>query len=91
VNGGKLNVQHHKFKKNLGLQSLILNLIGKVVDLLVSDPRTYKQAMNSPDVVHWKMAMLEEINALLQNGTWDIVRLPEGEKAIGSGWVFKIK
>jgi hypothetical protein len=36
VNGGKLNVQHHKFKKNLGLQSLILNLIGRVVNLLVS-------------------------------------------------------
>jgi hypothetical protein len=51
-----------------------------------TDPRTYKQAMNSPDVLHWKKAMLEEINALLQNGTWEIVRLPEGEKAIGSGW-----
>ena len=35
--------------------------------------------------------MLEEINALLQNGTWEIVRLPEGEKAIGSVLVFKIK
>jgi hypothetical protein len=56
-----------------------------------TDPRTYKQAMNSPDVLHWKKAMLEEINALLQNGTWEIVRLPEGEKAIGSGWVFRIK
>jgi hypothetical protein len=56
-----------------------------------TDPRTYKQAMNSPDMLHWKKAMLEEINALLQNGTWEIVRLPEGEKAIGSGWVFKIK
>jgi hypothetical protein len=56
-----------------------------------TDPRTYKQAMNSPDVLHWKKAMLEEINALLKNGTWEIVRLPDGEKAIGSGWVFKIK
>jgi len=56
-----------------------------------TDPRTYKQAMNSPDVLHWKKAMLEEINALIQNGTWDIVRLPEGEKAIGSGWVFRVK
>jgi hypothetical protein len=56
-----------------------------------TDPRTYKQAMNSPDVLHWKKAVLEEINALLQNETWEIVRLPEGKKAIGSGWVFRIK
>jgi len=27
--------------------------------------------MNSPDVLHWKKVMLEEINALLKNRTWD--------------------
>jgi len=47
--------------------------------------------MNSPDVLHWKQTMLDEINALVSNGTWDIVRLSAGEKALGSGWVFKIK
>ena len=47
--------------------------------------------MNSPDVLHWKQAMLDEINALIKNDTWEIVRLPEGEKPIGSGWVFRIK
>jgi hypothetical protein len=56
-----------------------------------TDPHNYKQAMNSPDVLHWKKAMLEEINALLQNGTWEIVRLLEGKKTIGSVLVFKIK
>jgi transposase InsO family protein len=56
-----------------------------------SEPRNYKEAMNSPDVFHWKQAMLDEINALIKNGTWEVVRLPEGEKPIGSGWVFKIK
>jgi hypothetical protein len=44
-----------------------------------ADPHTYKQAMNSPDVLYWKKAMLEKINALLQNGTLEIVRLPEGD------------
>jgi hypothetical protein len=56
-----------------------------------SEPRNYKEAMNSPDVLHWKQAMLDEINALIKNDTWEIVRLPEGEKPIGSGWVFRIK
>nr|GEW20992.1 ribonuclease H-like domain-containing protein [Tanacetum cinerariifolium] len=32
-----------------------------------------------------------EMNALLRNGTWDIVELPTGRKAIGSKWIYKIK
>ncbi len=32
-----------------------------------------------------------EYNTLVGNGTWEIVDLPEGQKAIGSGWVFKVK
>ena len=32
-----------------------------------------------------------EMNALYGNGTWGITYLPEGRKAIGSKWVFKIK
>ncbi|GJW06407.1 hypothetical protein Tco_1568830 [Tanacetum coccineum] len=30
-------------------------------------------------------------DALLRNGTWEIVELPEGRKAIGSKWIYKIK
>lgn len=59
-----------------------------------ADPANYKQAMKTPEAEHWKQAMLEEINAHLQNGTWEIVPRPEkdtGKKTIGSGWVFKIK
>nr|GEX58191.1 ribonuclease H-like domain-containing protein [Tanacetum cinerariifolium] len=33
----------------------------------------------------------EEMNALLRNGTWEIVDLPKGRKAIGSKWIYKIK
>jgi hypothetical protein len=27
----------------------------------------------------------------MKNGTWDLIKLPEGRKAIGSKWVFCIK
>jgi len=38
-----------------------------------------------------KEAALEELNVHHSNGTWDLVELPSGEKAIGSKWVFQIK
>ena len=35
--------------------------------------------------------MLEEINALRKNGTWEVVELPKGKKTVGCKWVFTIK
>ena len=35
--------------------------------------------------------MRKEIQALEENGTWTLVDLPPGKKAIGSKWVYKIK
>ncbi|GJW35938.1 ribonuclease H-like domain-containing protein [Tanacetum coccineum] len=40
---------------------------------------------------HWTDAMNQEMDTLLRNGTWEIVQLPEGRKAIGSKWIYKIK
>ncbi len=56
-----------------------------------SDPYNYRQAIQADDSERWKEATLAEYNTLLQNGTWEIVDLPPGEKAIGSSWVFRIK
>lgn len=35
--------------------------------------------------------MLEEIHALEENQTWDLVDLPEGKKSVGCKWVFTVK
>lgn len=35
--------------------------------------------------------MKEDTDALECNGTWILEDLPTGKKAIGSGWVYKIK
>ena len=39
----------------------------------------------------WCSAMIEEMNALNDNGTWDLVQLFAGKKAIGCCWVFVVK
>ena len=35
--------------------------------------------------------MIKEMDALTDNGTYDIVCLPARKKAIGSQWVFTVK
>ena len=55
------------------------------------DPRTYKQAMASPDAAQWYKAAEDEFVYLQSVGTWEVVDLPDGSKAIGCGWVFKLK
>ncbi|GJW11243.1 ribonuclease H-like domain-containing protein [Tanacetum coccineum] len=52
------------------------------------EPKTYFEDFKYP---HWTDAMNQEIDALLRNGTWEIVELPEGRKAIRSKWIYKIK
>ncbi|KAG8502903.1 hypothetical protein CXB51_000532 [Gossypium anomalum] len=39
----------------------------------------------------WKQAVLEEIKALEDNGTWEISKLPTGKKTVGCKWIFTTK
>ena len=41
--------------------------------------------------IHWRNAMQEEMRALLQNHTWEVVERKPDIKPIGSRWVFYIK
>ena len=47
--------------------------------------------MKKPDADKWYEAALHEMQAMLDNKTWEIVELPPGKKAIGSRWLFRIK
>ncbi|PAV19698.1 Gag-Pol poly [Pyrrhoderma noxium] len=47
--------------------------------------------LKRPDAAQWIQAAHEEIQALLQNGTWTAEELPQGRKAVGNRWVFKLK
>lgn len=58
---------------------------------MLTDPTTYKEAMERPDADKWKEACDEEITSIMKNETWELTELPEGRKAIGCKWVFKVK
>ena len=51
------------------------------------EPQSYAYAILDK---RWVEAMNFEIEALQSNGTWKVVPLPPGKKAIGFKWVFKI-
>ncbi|MGZ8926642.1 MAG: reverse transcriptase domain-containing protein, partial [Nitrososphaeraceae archaeon] len=56
------------------------------------EPSTYEEAIECIDNKNWKLAMDQEINALVNNVTWTLTsQLPEGRKAIPCKWVYKIK
>ena len=54
-------------------------------------PSGWKDAMSHPDRDRWFQAAEAEIGALLANGTWELVELPPGRRAISSRWVFLVK
>ncbi|CAI7839625.1 unnamed protein product [Closterium sp. NIES-53] len=55
------------------------------------EPATLKEALESSDAEEWKKAMESELKSIEENGTWELVELPKGRKAITSMWLFKIK
>ncbi|CAI7791048.1 unnamed protein product, partial [Closterium sp. NIES-54] len=55
------------------------------------EPATLKKALESSDAEEWKKTMESELKSIAENGTWELVELPEGRKAITSKWLFKIK
>jgi hypothetical protein len=54
-------------------------------------PKSFKDAMASPEVALWKEAMDKEMNSLKENGTWEIIKKPGNRKIVQSKWVYAIK
>ena len=55
------------------------------------EPTSYAMSQRRPDADLWHQACLEEMEAHRVNGTWEIVKLPPGKRAIGSRWFLKVK
>ena len=56
------------------------------------EPRTYLEAIRSPDAHLWEEAMKAEIQALVEKkGTWNLSPRTAGMNIIKTKWVFKVK
>ena len=54
----------------------------------VSIPTNTSEALSHPG---WKLAVVEEIDALCSNGTWELVILLPGKSLVGCCWVYTMK
>jgi len=54
-------------------------------------PKNYQEAISSDEAEQWIAAIRDEFNSLTENGTWEVVQLPEGRTLVDNMWVFDIK
>lgn len=52
------------------------------------EPISYSEALKSPK---WQQAMREEFDALIKNGTWQLVPPSPGSNLVNCKWIFKVK
>uniref|UniRef100_A0AAV1TVU5 Integrase catalytic domain-containing protein n=1 Tax=Peronospora matthiolae TaxID=2874970 RepID=A0AAV1TVU5_9STRA len=65
------------------------NAVEAAVDL--SEPSTFEAAVSGPDQVHWRKAIHAELESMRLRGVFRAAKLPNGQRAIGTKWVFKTK
>ncbi|KAF1322207.1 Integrase catalytic core protein, partial [Globisporangium splendens] len=57
----------------------------------LSEPTTFQEAVSGPEQVHWRNAIRAELKSMRLRGVFRATKLPTGQRAIGTKWVFKIK
>ena len=55
------------------------------------EPKTYEEAMASPDAHEWEAAMRRELESIATLDSFKLTKLPRGRKPIGTRWVFLVK
>ncbi|KAJ9676055.1 hypothetical protein PVL29_024850 [Vitis rotundifolia] len=85
-NKGTHMITRSKLKNDPSLKSQMVTFATTRSD--ISEPKIYRTTLKIP---HWLKAVQEEIKALIQNRTWDLVPRPPTANIVGSKWVFKTK
>ena len=59
-----------------------------MTELINYEPTSFQEDAQ-PDV--WQEAMVEEYDSIMKNQVWEVVLRPQGEKVVGSRWIYKVK
>ncbi|KAL0415349.1 UNVERIFIED_CONTAM: Retrovirus-related Pol polyprotein from transposon RE1 [Sesamum latifolium] len=86
---GKRSCTAHPLAHSLSYQNLSPNYQAFSASLSsVSIPNTYCEALRHPA---WKLAMDDEMSALISRGTWELVEPPPNTDVVACRWVFTLK
>ncbi|KAK8560657.1 hypothetical protein V6N13_003342 [Hibiscus sabdariffa] len=77
--------EHHEPER----YGFLVTTHGDVILVDQDEPKTYQEAVLSPDSEKWLEAMRSEMDSMSENQVWTLVEPPEGIKPIGCKWVFK--
>ena len=77
-----------KAKDNIYKPIQKLNLHTQLSKFFDLEPTTSTQALKDPK---WRRAMSEEYDALIRNGTWELVPSDPSHNVVGCKWIFRIK
>uniref|UniRef100_A0ACD5X227 Uncharacterized protein n=1 Tax=Avena sativa TaxID=4498 RepID=A0ACD5X227_AVESA len=70
------------------IDNIVAEYAEELLLVVGEEPATFAEAEPHPA---WRAAMLEEMSAIEENGTWELTSLPAGHRPIGLKWVFKLK
>jgi hypothetical protein len=78
---------HQRKQRSDGTVAWLATCMAHAVADPHSEPRHFRAALS---ILHWREAMESEYDALLKNGTWQLVSPRPSINVIDSKWVFKV-
>ena len=73
------------------IDDVVTTTIHKIYSVGLDVPKTYQEATSCIDSKKWEIAMNEEMQALRENGTFQLVIPPPDRNIIGGRWVYALK
>ena len=86
---GKRTCTNHPISHHMSYSKLSQNhssYVSEITNMFI--PNNIQEALDDPD---WRLAVMEEVNALEKNGTWDLVSISKNQKLVGCKWLFTVK
>ncbi|KAH9681219.1 hypothetical protein KPL71_026889 [Citrus sinensis] len=77
--------------KRYAVADLIAYALSTAQEINDDEPKTYQEAITSNNNLEWKRAMDEEVESLMKNEAWKLIKKPEKKKAASCKWIYKIK